>query len=64
MTTFQYTVSEDPNEDRVSVRIDDIFDISILRGEEGIVIDVYDNGEIDLLGTLAVDEAMLARHRR
>jgi hypothetical protein len=63
MTTFQYTPPEDDNEDRVYVRVDDMFDISILRIEEGIVIHVYDNDEIDLLGTLQVDEDSLARNR-
>jgi hypothetical protein len=63
MATFQYTPPEDDNEDRVYVRVDDIFDISILRVEEGIVIDVYDNDEIDLLATLSVNEDSLARNR-
>jgi hypothetical protein len=63
MTRFEYTPPEDDNEDRIYVRVDDVFDISILRVEEGIVIDVYDNDEIDLLGTLAVDEDSLARNR-
>ena len=63
MVKFEYTPPEDDNEDRVYVRVDDLFDISILRVEEGIVIDVYDNDEIDLLGTLAVDEDSLARNR-
>ena len=63
MAKFEYTPPEDDNEDRVYVRVDDIFDISILRVEEGLVIDVYDNNEIDLPGTLAVDEDSLARNR-
>jgi hypothetical protein len=63
MTKFEYTAPEDDNEDRIYVRVDDVFDISILRVEEGIVIDVYDNDEIDLLGTLAVDKDSLARNR-
>ena len=65
MAKFEYTPPEpeEDNEDRVYVRVDDIFDISILRAETGIVIDVYDNDEIDLLGTLAVDEDSLARNR-
>ena len=63
MAKFEYTPPENDNEDRVYVRVDDVFDISILRVEEGIVIDVYDNDEIDLLGTLAVDEDSLARNR-
>jgi hypothetical protein len=63
MTRFEYTPPEDDNEDRVYVRVDDIFDVSILRVEEGIVINVYDNDEIDLLATLAVGEDSLARNR-
>jgi hypothetical protein len=63
MTKFEYTPPEDDNEDRVYLRVDDVFDISILRVEEGIVIDVYDNDEIDLLATLAVGEDSLARNR-
>ena len=65
MTKFEYTLPapEEDNEDRVYVRVDDIFDISILRVEAGIVNDVYDDDEIDLLGTLSVDEDSLARNR-
>jgi hypothetical protein len=63
MVKFEYTPPEDDNDDRVYVRVDDIFDISVLRVEEGIVINVYDNDEIDLLGTLFVDEDSLARNR-
>ncbi len=63
MARFEYTPAEDDNEDRVYVRVDDIFDISILRREEGLIIDVYDNDEIDLLGTLSIDEDSLARNR-
>jgi hypothetical protein len=63
MAKFEYTLSEDDNEDRVYVRVDDVFDISILRTEEGLIIDVYDNDEIDLLGTLAIGEDSLARNR-
>jgi hypothetical protein len=63
MTRFEYTPPEDDNEDRVYVRVDDIFDVSILRVEEGIVINVYDNDEIDLLATLTVGEDSLARNR-
>ena len=63
MTTFEYSLSEDDDENRVYVRVDDIFDVSILRTEEGLIIDVYDNDEIDLLGTIAIDEDALARNR-
>ena len=63
MAKFQYTPQEDTNEDRVYVKIDDIFDVSLLRTEEGLIIDVYDNNESDLLGTLAIDESDLASNR-
>ena len=63
MATFEYTVSNDPNEDRVYVCVDEMFDISILRTHEGLTINVYDNDEIDLLGTLAIGEDSLARNR-
>ncbi len=54
MAKFEYIPPEDTNEDRVYVRVDDIFDISILRREEGLVIDVYD-GDDELLGSLHLD---------
>jgi hypothetical protein len=65
MAKFEYTLSDDPHEDRVYVRVDDIFDISILRTEEGLIIDVYDGDpeEIELLGTIAIFEDSLARNR-
>jgi hypothetical protein len=63
MTKFEYTPPEDDNEDRVYVRVDDVFDIGILRVEEGIVIHVYENDEMDLLATLSVEEESLARNR-
>ncbi len=63
MAKFEYTLSEDDDENRVYVRVDDIFDVSILRTEEGLIIDVYDNDELDLLGTIAIDEDALARNR-
>jgi hypothetical protein len=63
MARFEYTPPEDDNEDRIYVRVDDVFDISILRVEEGLVIDAYESDEIDLLATLAVDEDSLARNR-
>jgi hypothetical protein len=39
MPTFEYRLSADHNDDSVYVRVDDVFDINILRIEEGIVID-------------------------
>ncbi len=64
MATFKYTPPEETNEDRVYMLVDDIFDISILRTEEGLIIDVYDhNDEIYLLDTLAIHEHDLAANR-
>jgi hypothetical protein len=62
MTKFEYTPPEDDNEDRVYVRVDDIFDIRILRVEEGVVIDVYGNDELDPAATLDVNEDLFARN--
>jgi hypothetical protein len=63
MTTFEYTPPETDDEYRVYVLVDNLFDISIRRVEDGIVINVYDYHEIDLLDTLTVDEDSLARNR-
>lgn len=51
MTTFRYALDAD-NTDRVFVLVDDIFDVSLLRTEEGLIIDVWEH-ERELLGTLA-----------
>jgi len=65
MATFEYSLSDDPHEERVYVRVDEVFDISILRTEEGLIIDAYDADpdEIELLGTMAIFEDSLARNR-
>jgi hypothetical protein len=55
MSKFKYTPDED-DADRAYVLVDDIFDISLLRTEEGLIIDVYEKTEeIELLGTLALE---------
>ena len=54
MTAFQFTGTED-DENRAYVIVDDIFDISLLRTEEGLIIDVYEKDEFELLGTLALE---------
>jgi hypothetical protein len=54
MVKFQYTPPED-DRDRCYVLVDDIFDISLLRTEEGLIIDVYEHDEFELLGTLALE---------
>jgi hypothetical protein len=53
MTTFRYAPDAD-NTDRVYVLVDDVFDVSLLRKEEGLIIDVWEH-ERELLGTLAID---------
>jgi hypothetical protein len=53
MTKFQYRPSED-DADRAYILIDELFDVHLLRTEEGIIIDVWEH-ERELLGTLAVE---------
>jgi hypothetical protein len=53
MAKFQYTLSED-DADRAYVRVDDIFDVHLLRTEEGLIVDVWEH-ERELLGTLAIE---------
>jgi hypothetical protein len=43
--------------------LDDLFDLDILCTEEGIFINAYDRDETELLGTLVIGEASLARNR-
>jgi hypothetical protein len=64
MAKFQYTLSED-DEDRAYITVDDVFDIHILRTEEGLIIDVYDSGgdDSDSLGTIAIPDDSLTRNR-
>lgn len=57
MATFQYTPPQD-DLDRAYILVDDIFDISLLRSEEGLIIDVYQHEEFELPGTLAVDDPL------
>ena len=53
MATFQYTPSKD-DADRAYVLVDDLFDVHLLRTEEGLIIDVWEH-ERELLGTLALE---------
>jgi hypothetical protein len=53
MTNFEFTLS-DYEADRAYVLVDDIFDISMLRTEEGLIVDVYQKDESELLATLAI----------
>jgi len=63
MVTFEYTPPEEDEGNRAYLKVDDLFDISILRTEEGLIVDVYENDAIDLLGTIAIDEDSLSRNR-
>jgi len=40
--------------------VDDIFDIHILRTEEGLIIDVFDKDGSDSLATIALPEDAIA----
>jgi hypothetical protein len=62
MARFNDRLAED-DVNRAYVGVDDVFDISILRIEEGILIEVFDSDEGDLLGTLPISENSLARNR-
>jgi hypothetical protein len=53
MATFQYTPSKE-DADRAYVLVDNVFDVHLLRTEEGLIVDVWEH-ERELLGTLAVD---------
>jgi len=53
MATFQYTPPKD-DADRAYVLVDDLFDIHLLRTEEGLIIDVWEH-ERELLGALALE---------
>lgn len=53
MAMFQYTQSKD-DADRAYVLVDDVFDVHLLRTEEGLIVDVWEH-ERELLGTLALE---------
>jgi len=64
MTTFEFTPPDSEEDNRIYIRVDDLFDISVLRTEEGLIVDVYENEAIDLLGTLAIYDDDLSCHRQ
>jgi hypothetical protein len=64
MTTFEFTPPDSEGDNRVYIRVDDLFDISVLRTGEGLIVHVYENDAMDLLGTLAIYEDDLSRHRQ
>ena len=55
MATIQYTAADDHG----YTRFDDIFDIGLLRTEEGLIIDVHEPDEFELLGALELDNPAL-----
>ena len=66
MAKFEIEISEgrhdpliqDLGEDRQWIKVDDLFDVQIIRTDEGIVIDVYDaNDEGYTGGTIATTYA-------
>ena len=64
MIRFEFTPPEDDNDNRAYVRVDETFDVSILRTDEGLIVDVYENDAIDLLGTIAIDDDCLSSNRK
>lgn len=59
MAKFEYSPPEDDC-DRAYVLVDDIFDVSLLRTEEGLIIDVYGHEEFERLGTLPIDDPLVS----
>lgn len=53
MANFEYS-PPDVDIDRAYILVDDLFDVHLLRTEEGIIVDVWQH-EKELLGTLAVE---------
>ncbi len=53
MAKFEYS-PPDIDIDRAYILVDDIFDVHLLRTNEGLIIDVWEH-ERDLLSTMAVD---------
>jgi hypothetical protein len=52
-TMYEYTPPEDDSK-RAYVLVDNMFDVHMLRTEEGLIVDVYGKDEIECLATLAV----------
>ena len=63
MAKFEFTHSEDHNEDRVYVPVDDAFDIGTLRVEEGLIVHTFENDGCDFPGRHFIDEKFLPRNR-
>ena len=63
MAAFKFTPQEDYNEDRVYTPVEDAFDLSTLRVEEGLAINVYDSDRIDFPGRFVLDASFLTCHR-
>ncbi len=53
MAKFEFTADED-DQNRAYIRVDEMFDVHLLKTEEGLIIDVWEH-EREIVGTLAVD---------
>jgi hypothetical protein len=58
---FRFTHEPEEDPDRAYVLVDGLADVKIVRTGEGIVIDVYSDDGIDVIGTLAVWNEDLAK---
>ncbi len=63
MARSQSTLLEDDHEDRISVRLDGMFDLGNLRVEEGLVINAHEDETLDFLGKYVIDEHYLPGNR-
>jgi hypothetical protein len=54
MAKFEYSPS-DIDIDRAYVLVDDTFDLHVLRTEEGLIVDVYQNESDECIGTMAIE---------
>ncbi len=54
MAKFEYSPPE-IDCDRAYLLVDDIFDLHVLRTEEGLIVDVYRNESNECLATMAIE---------
>ena len=59
MAKFEYS-PPDVDCDRAYLLVDDLFDVHVLRTEEGLIVDVWEH-ERGLLGTVAIENPTAAR---
>ena len=55
-TRFDFTYEPEEDPDRAYVLVDGLFDVSIIRTLEGLIVDVYPKSGLDLLSTLTAWE--------